>query len=92
MYGKKDVDGIKPVVTPWLKAEEDLVERETCMKHQKSKKNCKTLDFLSSSTTKFFLNVSYSFNRDIAGHPVAVTGGPGLRDEVIADVHCYKAM
>ena len=39
-----------------------------------------------------FLNVGFSFNRDIVGHAVAVTGGPGLRNEVIADVHCYKAM
>ena len=38
------------------------------------------------------LNVGSSFNRDIVGHAVAVMGGPGLGDEVIADVHCYKAM
>ena len=49
----------------------------TCMKHQKSKKKRRSLDFLSSSTTKLFLNVSSSFNRDIAGHAVAVTGRPG---------------
>ena len=41
---------------------------------------------------EIFLNVGFSFNRDIVGHAVAVTGGPGLGDEVIADVHRYKAM
>ena len=39
-----------------------------------------------------FLNVGSSFNRDIVGHAVAVAGGPSLGDEVIADVHHYKAM
>ena len=39
-----------------------------------------------------FLNVGSSFNRDIVGHGVAVTGGPDLGDEVIADVLRYKAM
>ena len=39
-----------------------------------------------------FLNVRSSFNRDIVGHAVAVTGGSGLGDEVIADAHCHKAM
>ena len=38
------------------------------------------------------LNVGFSFNRDIVGHAVAVTGGPGLGDEFIADVHRYKAI
>ena len=39
-----------------------------------------------------FLNVGSSFKGDVVGHAVAVTGGPGLGDEVIADVHHYKAM
>ena len=39
-----------------------------------------------------FLKVGFCFNRDIVGHAVAVTGGPGLGDEVIADVHHYNAM
>ena len=39
----------------------------------------------------FFERRFYMY-RDIVGHAVAVTGGPGLWDEVIADVHCYKTM
>ena len=39
-----------------------------------------------------FLNVGFSFNWDVVGHAVGVTGGYGLGDEVIADVHRYKAM
>ena len=38
------------------------------------------------------MNVGFSFNRDIVRHAVAVTGEPGLGDEVITDVHRYKAM